>query len=294
MNLRLSSKNCFSCPECHVVQELDDSIFETYFKEKNWKCPNCGKNLSDILLANLNRTHVTFGLHYGLLGCINEILEINLQPNEFFDLDLNNKIKYGELLYINVSGVGKNPVRPMVSTNLLSGNYNYKRVVIYGKPNNPKKPSEGYIQVMYWYAPEEIKNDLSNMLLLDAFKFFFEGNYRYMIISANSAVEILLSKFLNKIIDEKEILSKSKKDDFLKKNMIDYRDRLDILLPLFSKILGFPELNDPIYEGLKNLNSDRNKLIHSGETPLETKRLKRELISAFLAFKYFKIIHKVE
>jgi hypothetical protein len=43
-------------------------------------------------------------------------------------------------------------------------------------------------------------------------------------------------------------------------------------------------------ENLKSLNTSRNNLMHYGKTDMNTEKIKRELISAFLAFKYFKLI----
>lgn len=129
------------------------------------------------------------------------------------------------------------------------------------------------------------------MLLLDAFKFFFEEDYRYMIVSAHTSVEILYNKFFEKFLSDNNI-SKNKIDDLL--NVTTYSYQLDPLLPLICKIKDYPSLNNNILEGLKNLRTDRNKLVHSGDADLSDKtKMKRELISAFLAFKYFNIIHGI-
>ena len=50
-------------------------------------------------------------------------------------------------------------------------------------------------QIMYWFAPKEVYDDLSIMLMLDAFQKVYQEEYRHMSISAQSAIEILLYRF---------------------------------------------------------------------------------------------------
>jgi hypothetical protein len=140
------------------------------------------------------------------------------------------------------------------------------------------------------YAPKEIKEDLSNMLLLDAFKFYTEENPRYMIISAHSAIEILLNKFIKKFLKEKGA-SETKSEKFL--DATDNFHKLGLLIPVICEIKRFPIINKNIMENLKSLNTSRNNLMHYGKTDMNTEKIKRELISAFLAFKYFKLIHEI-
>ncbi len=155
--------------------------------------------------------------------------------------------------------------------------------------------------VTYAYAPEYVQNDLSNKLLLEAFKFYFEEDYRNMILSANTAVEILFNKFFNNLLfdsnslkNEEGNVSRDNKDrieGFLK-NGATYGYKLYPFFPLISEIREFPGLNRKISKKLDNLKDKRNSLIHDGNADLiNEEEIKEELIAAFLTFKYFKLIH---
>ena len=112
-----------------------------------------------------------------------------------------------------------------------------------------------------------------------------------MIISAHSAVEIILSKFIKKIFKEYGI-SKNKTERLTAK--IETHIQLDILLPFICNLLNFPTLDKKIVDGLKDLRKDRNNLMHEGETDISDKtKIKTELISAFFAYKYLKFYNEI-
>ena len=147
------------------------------------------------------------------------------------------------------------------------------------------------IQIMYWFAPKEVYDDLSTMLLLDAFQKVQEKEYRHMAISAQSAIEILVYSFFEKQFQTIE-LNNNKIEVFLS-NRATYSSQIFTLLPLLAKKEGFPFLGKEIIESLKTLNRYRNHMIHSGETTmrLTDTEFKKLVISAFFAVKYFKVIH---
>lgn len=287
----INLKNSSPCPHCNHLLEFHDAAFILYFNSKDTICPKCNNNLNlwSIFLNTLD--WCDFGMHYALLGCQSKMYKIAIKPNEYTTLDLRKDIGNGDLLYVNLTVEGGDKaIVPMYNIN--SQLYNDKLTVLYGAPLN-EDSIESKANVFYWYAPEEIKEDLANMLLLDAFKFYNERNYRYMIISAHSAVEIMQYKFFEKLLNENDI-SNGKTKEFLK-GAATYSLQLDPLLPLMSKIMDFTMFDNKICENLKSLAKDRNNLIHRGKTDIsDMTKLKEELISAFFAFKYFKIIHMIK
>lgn len=292
-------KNYFSCPNCNVDLDLKDSFFEAYFNSENIVCPLCKNRIDlwEIFVGKLIPPILSFAGHYSLLGCVNNTINKSIITNQKFDLDLTEEIGDGELLYVNITpGVDEGkPNLPWVSFQSvfpINWFYRNKKIHIEGIPLEPNSVETNW-NIYYWFAPKEIKDDLSNMLLLDAFRSFYDENYRNMIISAHSSVEILYYQFFEKLLTENDI-HRDKIGNFLK-NAATYGYQLSTLLPLISKIEGFPLLNDKILEGLKNLKDARNDLLHRGITDTSDEvMLKRELISAFFAFKYFKIVLKID
>lgn len=287
-----SFKDYFVCPECNSVLNMNDNLFMSYFNSVKLTCPQCKKSIDlwKIFMKQLDPPVISFASHYSLLGCVNNRTKILIKPNELFKLDLSNEIGEGELLYINYTPCSGETFPIETHSNVPISHLKVKNKLIYGQPIN-ENSKETEVNVYYWFAPEKLKDDLSNMLLLDAFKFFFEGDYRYMIISAHSSVEIILSKFIKKILTEHSISEKNSKE-FTKS--IGTKYQLDTLLPLICNLLNFPILDTKIVGGLKDLRADRNRLIHTGETDiLDKTKLKKELISAFFAFRYFKLLNEI-
>lgn len=284
----LSQKDFFICPECGAISKLNNRLFMAYFTSGNIHCEYCNKPIDLWKTFNdlLDPPMLSFAYHYSLLGCINKHTKLMIKPNELIRLDLSEEIGDGDLLYINyTSGPGWTfPIE--THSNVPISHLKVKNKLLYGQPIE-KNAKETEVNVSYWFAPKELKDDLSTMLLLDAFKFYFEENYRYMIISAHSSVEIILSKFIQKIFKEYGI-SKNKMDKFNDK--FETEKQLDYILPFICNLLDFPLLNEKIVNGLNIIRNKRNELMHEGETKdMHKSEYKIMILSAFFAYKYFKI-----
>ena len=93
-----------------------------------------------------------------------------------------------------------------------------KKIYLYGSPLNSfksEKLKKLDVNVMYWFAPLELKEDLPVCYYWMHFIFFYEKNYRYMIISAQSSAEILQFQFIEKALLNNNIQKKHRK--FFKK-----------------------------------------------------------------------------
>jgi hypothetical protein len=291
-------KNRIICPECSALFEINDSYFESYFQSKQIICPICSKELDlwESLKKMLDVVWVGFGWHYILLGCQGKQITILLKPNEIYKLDLSKEIGGGELLYINYTPTGDGGLFPiqMHSNTPIS---HIKPKIIQLFPRSFKDDdSETVVQVLYWFATKEMLDDLSSMLILDAFQRFYEKNYRHMLISAQTSVEILQYKFFEKLLKENKITNKDKIENFLQ-DKVTFATQLFTLLPFLANIMNFPmwKPDSPVREGLKILNDNRNDVAHQGKLKkqLNDGDLQKALLSAFFALKYFKIIHRI-
>jgi hypothetical protein len=266
-------------------------IFLEYFNSEEIVCPWCGKRLdlfkvfTDILKEGFDQ----LGLHYSLIGCEHKFEKISLKPHELYTLDISERIGDGELLYISYTPEGGDIFPLEHHSNTPQPHINQETIYLYGKPQ-VDKAVETKINISYWIAPAEIKDDVSLRLLVDAFKRYYEKNYQYMVISAFTAVEIVQNQFFTNILNSSGI-GKEKVEPFLKDHAT-FSYQFGILLPLLVNKFKLPKMGQKVYDGLMNLKTDRDNIVHSGEpkSDWDINRIQRELIAALFAFKYYKLI----
>lgn len=287
-------KNHFPCPECGAVIIFNEEMFDNYFRSKDVFCDICGIKLDiwNIFKVECKQGHI-FGFHYSLLGCVGRTKKITLKPMEIFELDLSDDIGDGELLYRNYTPYGDGDLFPTeVHGNTPEPHIRQKKIVLYGRPLS-KDAKETEINILYWYSPSEFKDDIGMTLILDAFQRYHEKNYRYMVISASTAVEVAQTRFFTELLKSSGIGS-SKIESFLTQQAT-FSPQLKVLLPLLADKLKFPKMKMEIYDGLLNLRNDRNDVVHEGvpENGWKNERIETELISALFAFKYYRMVSKI-
>jgi len=283
------------CDKCESPLEISDASFEAFFHSRDIICTNCKQRIDlwDALKMQFDSLFVSFGWHYSLLGCQGRVIKIVLKPNEIYNLDLSREIGEGKLLYINYTPDGGGLFPTQIHSNTPLTHIIPTKISLFPRPLK-ENASETQVHVLYWFAPKEIKDDLSVMLLLDAFQRFYEKNYRYMVISAQTAIEILQYKLFERLFELGD-LSKDRIKTFLE-DKATFSSQLFTLLPLLGKIMNFPIPNSKIFEGLKILVKTRNDVIHRGKPrkQLDEDQMKIALMSAFFTLKYYKIIHKID
>lgn len=286
--------NHLVCEQCNAVLNFTDNLFISFFLSEDTKCPICQNEHNIWKLFKNSLDQSIFGSHYSLLGCIGKIKKIHLKPNENCNLDLSNEIGDGELLFINYTPF-KGGVFPIEThSNIPEPHIRRTNIHLHGYTLD-ENASETEISCFYWFAPAEIKDDLGMRLILDAFQRYYEKNYRYMVISAFTAVEISQYHFFAELLKSSGISYSNKIEPFLTHNAT-FSSQLRVLLPFLAEEMKFPMLNKPIYDGIENLRKDRNDVVHKGEPKKgwEQERLKNELISALFAYKYYKLILTID
>lgn len=283
------------CQECGHGLIEEDKYFKAFFQSEEIKCPECDITLDlwKMIERSFDETLVKFGWHYGSLECKGVFRKITLKPNEIFELDLSKEIGDGELLYINYT-----PSRGGLSPTQMHGNTPFpnikpKKIFIYPRPVE-KNATETEVQLLYWFAPENVVNDLSIMLLLDAFQRYYDKNYRYMFISAQTSIEILQSEFLEGLLKANGVPG-DKTERFLTES-VTFSTQLKTFVPFLANIMKFPnwQTNNQIRKGLSILIDKRNDLVHRGKTKYPSDKLTlKALMSAFFVFKYYKSIHGI-
>lgn len=296
MSDKYTVRKFINCPDCSQSIEIEDRHFELYFNSQEIICSDCKANIDLWTAIKKQLDLVLFGWHYGLLGCIGVMDKILIKPREIYKLDLSKEIGGGELLYINYTPMGDGGLFPIqMHSNTPMSHIKPKIIQLYPR-SFKESDSETVVQIFYWFATKEIVDDLSSMLMLDAFQRFYEKNYRYMLISAQTSVEILQYKFFEELLKGNKITEKREIKKFLQEKN-PFATQLFTLLPFLANIMKFPiwKPDSPVRKGLQILNENRNKVGHQGEPvkQLNEDDLKKSLMGAFFAYKYFKIIHKI-
>jgi len=289
--------NYVICPENHM-STLYDNDYKKYFMNEDLTCKWCKKSL-DLweCLKHLTGSGLAFAQHYTLLGCIEGNAKIILEPKKPFDVDLSEKIGDGKLLYINytIHASSETPLYPLELNSLEPINEvrkNKFRIIPYDYFKDSSEATT--IEVHYCYAPKEVMDDLSTSLMLDSFEQFYKKNNKQMIISAQTAIEILQNAFFIKNFSDTGI-SDNKIKDFLQ-NKATYDSQLFILLKWLLKDKNLPFPSEKMLEYIKMLMNARNSLVHTGKIKAQLKDSDYPdmLISAFLMYKYYQVVHEIK
>lgn len=275
--------------ECSRVLPLGDKQFKTFFESGTYECDSCGKSLWETLIDSLEGVESVLGFYFSMLGCILYRKKIELKSGETYVWNVEKDLKGGELLVLHLHNLETGVEPTIVHGNVPRNPLKNKEISIYGRSTIPGIKNE--IHIRYVYAPKVIKDNLAIMILLEAFKFFYEKDYRHMIISAQTSVELLLYQFIEEGLIK--IGAPKKKTENMLQKATTYSYQLNPLLKVISIANKFPILNEQIVQGLEEMRKDRNNLIHRGKTNTsDITKLKRELISAFLICKYLELYGK--
>lgn len=310
------------CDNCNHELKYSTQVLYDYFKS-NLKCCSCNEKIDLFKIFEKKLDNDMFGDHYSLVNCKTNSKTFSLQSNQFHILTLSDEIKDGELLYINYTPYTSdgtnilNSVFPLemhsntpqyhirnndihllgysmidIIKSMVNGGGQIDSGLEYSEIKS-EMPVETNINALYWYVPEKNKKDIKTMLLIDAFKHFYEENYRYCIMSAFTAIEISQTNFFNRIFKSKDNSNNENKniESFFKENAT-FSKQIKILLPFLAKNFNFSMINSKIRDGVLSIKSYRDEIVHSGETKESLKKdnLKNKLISAILICEYYEFI----
>lgn len=283
-----------SCDNCNAILTLEEDAFLNYFKSSSFTCAVCNNEIDfyQLLIKQIASPQKLFGWHYSLIGCIGESKTIILKPTKLFKLDLSETIQDGELLHISYTPRTLDLFPIQQHGNIPMPHMKQKIFSLIPYELN-KNPADTEIQIFFWYAPKEVIQDLPTTLLLDAFIRYYEDSFRHMIISAQTSIEILSNRFFDCQLRTNNI-GKDRRTAFLEEKAT-FSVQVFTLLPWIASVMKFPIPEERVITSFKWLVEDRNKIVHTGipKKDFNEERLQKELISAFILFRYFKILPKM-
>lgn len=283
----------YPCPECKKsAYSLDLDLMEKYFYQKPISCPHCKSmlNLWDMLINFLELGYSTYV--YALIGGINSTIKLLLKPNETITLDFE---KLGMPKGAKILHLGYTPNAPGLFPVELHGNtpLRYiipKKILIFGRPvGETDFEKEVPVIVGVDWVPMNDDNDIWYNLI-EAFEALGKGQFTSTIIPANVTVEAKLYSIMVNYFEN--ICGKERSIDFLN-NAATYSYQLNVLLPLLSDKISFPNLPTSIVGNLNRLRNLRNELAHKGSTAVfEKKECITLLLSTFFCMSYLILFEK--
>lgn len=261
---------------------FNDYLFKLYFisnYDDSFEKPS--KRLKFITQLAFNDTLLHFGFHYIILGCSFKFKKITMKPCEIFNLDLSTEIGNGKLLYINYTSEGT--IVPVEIHGNCPMNNEYKlNKQLYPVVYNNNIPKESSINILYVYLPEKLANDLIQNHLIEAFSMFIKHDYISQVIKLQIVAEFLIDKFLKTYKSNK------------KERTANYCRKLKQIFP--QKVIenNFIPCPQYIIDELNTMRLRRNEISHNGGyAEISDDEAKKWIISTFLLFKYFKVIHNI-
>jgi hypothetical protein len=278
----------FQCPSCNVSVLYHRLLIDLQFKKGTVPCPKCATVLTPWQIALHSIKENFMGTHFYFVGAQRTIFQTKLFLNSEtrFDLYAEGLPQDAIILDIHLSPQGGMFCTEMTGNTRRQRNRGGK-LQLFGFHTytiKDKGSDECTLAICVTWVPSS-PDDIAWSNLVSAFDAYTDEDFEKSIIPANVAVEAKLYRFLERAFDG--IASKDRTRDFLE-SAATYSYQLNILLPLFSRIGKFPEL-DPIIRGLlNNLRDTRNSIAHRGKSdpPLTKDRTAELLTAALFGFRY--------
>lgn len=261
---------------------LSDDKFSQYFSQKNYN-----SNFFQILDKFIfNQTLSNFSFFFMALGCSIKLKKIAMYPSQKYELDLSNDIDNGKLIYINYTPNSGNLFPVELHGNSPMGHeYNVKKT-LYPVPFNHSTScsQKTDISILYCYATGNLTSDISLNELVEAFKNYQKGDYSLMIIQLQISCEFILNRFLsqNGYFPDRKAERKP------------YHQKLTQMLPKATKEHSWVDCPQFIIDDLGNMREKRNDIAHEGGyISIKDDEAHKYLVSSFLFYKYFKVVHRI-
>ncbi|QQK76869.1 hypothetical protein HUG15_15720 [Salicibibacter cibarius] len=276
------------CKKCWEMYDFQEGIFYKFFYGDRLGCPYCLNDFDVYKEITHAFNYYSLGQHYSLIGCRSNFKQIDLTPGKPYELDLTDDIGKGKLVYINYTPLGMGVLPIEIHGNSPRKPFGSNQITLY-PADFIGEATIAKANVLYWYVPDHLVNDISVMLMVDAFEKYYEGSFKHSIVSAQSSLEVSLSTFLKGTIPK----TLNTEIDKLYKKKNTFNHRYNIVLPNLIQLLQLPSIGEFIDKKVNELRDIRNEIIHEGdsETELDEGTLRDMLIGVFLAFKYFKVIN---
>ncbi len=230
------------------------------------------------------------GVHYMLLGAKAHTYHITVTEGEEQTISITNEFPNHIIVSYHCNPIKRINKEATIIPFVQPDKENpFTKLKIYPYNPHPNHSSPVYFDLLVFCIDREYEKDIVTRLLLDAFRYFQEQNYRYTVIAAHTAYELATKKYF-KGLSRRPQFKKAKKflTDVDKENISTLSTKY---LPLLTSLTNKPMPLDILSNNILKLTKRRNSLNHdtlqiSNST---RKELRDCLISTFLICKYFEL-----
>ncbi len=257
----------FKCIKCNCPLPIfGREKFLGYLKEDVISCHQCKAkaNLFDILVSCIDENFF-FNDVFVFAGAEKSIFQFKLEPAQPTTVIFEHYgiPKGARILHLNYTpqGQGLFPLE-------FHGNSPYRgmpreSVTLYPAKflGNDEKATE--INVMATWVSNDSLEDISLKSLVDALEEYSHEEYTACIVPANTSIEFDVMRCTEIILED--VSSKNYVKEFFNSG-ISYVPTLKVLIPLISRLKGFPDMPQEILTSLVTLATFRNQIAHTGKT----------------------------
>ena len=281
-----------------LIKQLDENLsnefFIDYFLNRTSIDVFSKQIKSDKKLTNIyetfkygffNNTTNKAGLHYLILGAkiIHDTITIHEYEEQQYKLPEDLKDYF--IIHFYCNPIHTDNLIPIVT---LNPNNPEKSLSIYPYKKKPDKAKAVSITITIICIDKKKKDNIITSLLLDAFKYYMEEQYRYAIIAAHNAYELSAKDFFKRLSKDKQFISTKKSlsnigSETISNIALKY-------LPLMLSLTKKPFPPTIIIDSITNLTKIRNELMHDTKiSSREQAKLKDYILSALFICKYFEL-----
>jgi len=251
------------CSECKQASFIVDSTYlRKYFFSEPIVCSRCKAKI-DWWSLLLQHTELRFPFYlFGLVGALNTLLTVRMKPNEVFLLDLS-EVQIppdAHILHLNYTPNGNGLFPLEVHGNTPIRHFTPHKIHLFGRPFGEPAESTPVAISVSWVQTAFTEESWQN--LVQAFEAYSIDKFHSPIIPANVAVESRLGMVLQEYYSK--FASQDRVEDFLE-TRATYSYQLNVLLPVLTHSVKFPNLPDHIRGELNRLRDLRNDLAHRGK-----------------------------
>lgn len=281
------------CPKCSCpLGELSDQQFLLYLHGKSSSCQQCDGDLELFkIVANCIEQNFFFNDVFAFVGAKKSTFKIMLDPKPSTTLAFEDHgiPKGSRILHINYTPQGGGVFPLEFHSNTPSRKPPKDSVILFPARFTQDREAATEICVMVTWIDSDSLENVSLKSLVDAFEEYSQGEYLISIVPANTSIELDVMRYTESALEE--LSSRTSVKEFFKSG-ISYVPTLKVLVPLLSRLKGFPAMPDSLFKSLVELASFRNQIAHTGKTrsPLTKKQVVNSLTGAVLGKWYFKLL----
>jgi len=278
------------CPKCNQPTfAVSRQNLEKYLLSQPIVCSSCNSEIDwwSVILY-VAKFPSPFAL-FTLVGATMTIVEVRMKRDQQFLLDLSaaDITNDSRILHLHYTPRGSGLIPQEMHGNTPIRHFIPHTIRLYGVPSGNPTESTPVDVLVCWVPSTSAEEPWRNVV--EAFEAYSIQRFEAAIIPANVAVESRLTKVFHDLL--LHFASKERIVDFLQ-TKATYSYQLNVLLPLVTHYVGFPNLPEHVRGHLNNLRDLRNEIAHKGklDSPVDSSSCAKLLCASLVGFAYIQLL----